>query len=419
MKTKTQANNETYLYRILCVLTGVVALFPVSCNYIMSGGIVTEWIARVEELGEGLRAGQLYLFPSAEVFIRTGIKVNGMNSNFWFFFPALLYRLSGNVVFVYRIYMLVIQVVTLLGAILLFRRVFAGEETKQPCFFATLLYMTCPYRIYVCYDLANISQATAWVLVPFYVWALAGLMRKDENQNLWRTWFLNIVIAALTLAGIGYADTAFFMILAGITLFIGLVLRKPWSFVPLFVGSGFFLPGLYRLIQYLFRDGYAELDMPLKTIMPNGYRFGEYFSSYSFRNGHPGMGLGMLVCLLAGAWLKFVENNGEKHKICRFFGLLSILFVFFSFYYFPWDLFQRFGIWALKLVSLIDTPAVFWGMGFLCLCVPAACAMNRIRRHENKIMAFAITLMVMIACIGVCVFQCNTLTYNRLPLTYP
>lgn len=419
MKMKTEGSKEAYLYRVLYIMTGVVALFPVSCNYIMSGGIVTEWIARIEELRMGLQAWKPYLFPSAETFINTGIRVNGMNSNFWFIIPAVLYLLTGKIVLTYRVYMLVVQTATLCGAILFFQKVFGAEKTKLPAFFATLLYMTCPYRIYVCYDFANLSQATAWMLLPFYAWAIAGLVMGEKRRKFGKKDAFNLFLAGLLLAGIGYADVIFFLIAMGITALIAVVLRRLRPLVSLAVGSACFLPGLYRLAQYLFTGAYAELEMPLKSIMGDGYRFGQYFGSYAFRDGHPGMGMGMLLCLLTGLWLKFVKGRGEERKTGTFFAVLSFVLIFFSFRHFPWDYVQRMGVWALKLVSLIDTPAVFWGVGFLFLCVPAGYAMNGIRKHEDTVAAFVIPVMVILFCIGICVYQCNTLTYNRFPLITP
>lgn len=412
MEIKIEGNNGKYLYRILCVLAMVVALLPVGCNYIMSGGIVSEWIARMDEIAGGISAGQVYLFPSAEVFVNTGIYVNGMNSNLWFILPGFLYRLLGDIVTVYRLCMIGIQLGTLISTVLFFERVFAEEKTKLSACLGILLYMTCPYRIDVCYDWANLSRAVAWMLLPLYAWAVMGIVGQKRNLK-------GILIAALALAGIGYADVVFFVILVGITLLTGILLRKPWILIPIAVGSGLFLPGLYRLIQYLFLNHYQELNMPIQSIMKNGYRFGEFFSIYAYKDGHPGMGLGMLVGLLAGMWLHFVHGKKEKSGLNRYFMGLSVICMIFSFYYFPWDFFQRFGSWSLKLISLLETPSVFAGLAFGGLCVPAAYGAHQISKQENKVIAYAIPVIVAVACVGVCVYQCNTLTYSRVPMLLP
>lgn len=93
-----------------------MALFPVSCNYIMTGGIVQEWIFRVEELAGGLPKGCFYLYPNLNVLSMTGIYENAMNSNFWFLVPGFLYGLTKNIVLSYRLYMLAVQIITFLTA---------------------------------------------------------------------------------------------------------------------------------------------------------------------------------------------------------------------------------------------------------------------------------------------------------------
>lgn len=408
---KERDNNTIYLYRVLYVLIAAVSLFPVSCNYIMSGGIVGEWIARVEEISEGFRMGRLYLFPSAETVVNAGYGGNGMNSNFCFFLPGFLHYLSGNIVFSYRVFMLLIQTGTLLTALLFFQRIFADEESGLSALFGVLLYMTCPYRIYVCYDWANLSQATVWMLMPLYAWAAAGILSDKRKRR-------DMAVASLALAGMGYADVISFLTIAGLTLLVGFIKRKLWIFLSAAAGGMLFLPGIYRLMQYLFLNRFTELNLPIHSIMKNGYRFGEYFSVYTYEEGHPGMGIGMLLCLLAGVWLWFVKGKRQENKICRSCRTLSILLLLLSACYFPWDLLQRAGDWALKLVSLIETPAVFCGMAYGGLSVVGADTAGRFSRQEDGIPAAAAPVIILLACLGLCIYQCNMLTYTRQPLTF-
>lgn len=408
MEFKLEKNNRTYLYRVLCILTLVVSLLPVACDYIMSGGRIAEWIARVQELA----VSPLQLFPSAEILSATSIKENAMDSNLWLLFSGLLYRLSNNMVLTYRMYMLVIQIGTFIFTKLFFERFFDDRPTRIPAFFGILLYMTCPYRIFICYDLADLSLAAAWMVFPLYAWALLGMLRKDKMVR-------NIFFAAISLAGIAYTDVVCFFAVSGITLIVVICYRKVLPVTAIVAGGLLFLPGLYRLLQYLFTDAYQNLNMPVRSIMQNGYRVGQFFTSYAFRDENPGMGIGMLTCLLLGLWLWFVEGIERRpHKEWFFTGIALMLLVF-STRYFPWEMVQRVGIWALKLVSMINTPAVFFGMAMGCLCVPAASSVDHMAEHENKVLAFAIPLFVLSACIGLCVYQCNMLTYSRLPLALP
>lgn len=411
MEISMEQANRKFLYQVLYVLAAVVALLPVSCNYIMDGGIVTEWISRLEEIvSKGV-----CMFPTAEVFVNTGIWDNAMNSNLWFLFPAFLYRLTGNIVLTYRVYMLALQVITVLCAFLFFRRILlceeAGKENEMAACLGVILYMTCPYRIFVCYDWANLSAATAWMLLPLYGWAVAGLIRKKKS-------WIDALVAALALAGIGYADVIYFLCLVGITFLVIVCSRKVFPLLSLAAGTALAFPGIYRLVSYLFLDGFPEGESLTRTIMQSGYRFGQFFSSYAFRDNHPGLGLGMMICLAAGLWLRFVKQGEKMRAFERFFVGLSMLLLLFSLCYFPWELVQRLGTWALKLVSMIGTPAVFAGLGYAALCVPAAGAAGRIGRCEDRLIANMVPLIILIASIGLCVYQCNMLTYARLPLGF-
>lgn len=397
MELKLGELNGKYLYRILYVLTAVTAAIPVACNYIMSGGIVTDWINRVTTLS----SGPLQLFSLSKV-----------DSNLWLFPFVLFYRLSGNMVLTYRICMLMIQIGTLVSAKLFFETFFGDRESRFSAFFGILLYMTCPYRIYICYDLADLSAALVWMLLPLYARAVWDLLHQKHILR-------DLIVSVPTLAGIGYAGTVYFLITAGLTLLTVLFYKKALPLISVGAGALLFIPGLYHLMQYLTGDIYQELNIPLHSIMPSGYRPGQFFSIYAFRDGYPGMGLGILICLLVGLWLRFV--NGEKILSGKehYFTFLAVLLLILSTRFFPWDIIQRIGPPALKLISLINTPAIFAGLAYNCLCIPAACAAGRISKYENRLLAAAIPVFVLIAGIGICIYQCNTLTFTRLPLELP
>lgn len=408
MKTGKR-DNGAWLYGVLCWMTVITASFPIACNYIMSGGRVTEWVARVEELAAGFHSGKLYFFAQMGTLADTGIWINGVNSNFWLFLPGFLAWTTGDTVAAWRIGMLLIQTGTMTAAMLFFREVFAKKESRLSVFFGILLYMTCPCRIFVCYDLADFFQAVSWMLFPSYMWAV---LRVFEGNGGWK----QILFMGVALAGIGYANTIFFLTLFGMTLLVSVCLKKFKGILGLTAGVLFAFPGLYRLGIYVIGRGFPEFDVVLHSIMSKGYYPGQYFSSYFWRADHPGMGLGMFICFLAVLWMRFVKGEREGEKRCRIFTGMSVFFMILSSCYFPWDLVQRLGNWALKLVSLIDTPALFWGMAYLGFCVPAADGIDRVSRSNDKLAAFAVPLMVLLVCAGVCIYQCNMLTYTRPPV---
>lgn len=408
MRAERRDDKQT-VYWVLCVLASAVALFPLGCDYIMEGGIVAEWLARVAEMAEGFRRGEFCLFPSLETRMATGMTENLMNSNLWFLLPGFLYFLTGKIVLAYRVYLLLVQIGTFLAALLCFKRVLGQERVGMSVCIGVVLYMTNPYRIYICYDVANLSQATAWMLLPIYVWAVYGLFVSGGRLR-------ELAIAALALAGTGYADIVFLLTAAGITLLAGVAARRPFPCMAAAAGCLLALPGLLRLGRYLFTDEFAQWEIPLQMIMQKGYHVGQFFSSYAFRDGKPGMGLGMMIGLLAALWLRFVDGEKETDRNKRGFVPIALFLTALSLFCFPWDMLQRLGEWAIKLISLIGTPAVFWGMATAAFSVPAADSVERVSRRGNKLAARAIPVAVILFCVGICVYHCNMLTYSRLPM---
>ncbi|MCM1091257.1 MAG: hypothetical protein NC092_06920 [Butyrivibrio sp.] len=300
------------------------------------------------------------------------------------------------------------QLGTLCTSILMFRRLFEGKASKYPVFWGVLLYMSCPYRIYVCYDLADMAQAVVWAVIPLYIWAVLGIVRnrKMNQKNM-----LNLGVATLSLAGIGYTNLMQMLVVAGFTLLVALCAREWFLLVSLTAGSALTLPHLLGLYRYLFRGAYEELGLPVNSIMGSGYVLGEFFSSFVYREGHPGVGLGMMLCLLTGLWLMFVKGEkltGDKplsfsRKACVWFVALAAVLLLMSLQAFPWEYVQRLGQWALKLVSLLETPGIFFGMAQIALCVPGAWAMERLEQQEDKGLFAGLAVLVFIACLGGCI----------------
>lgn len=398
--------DKKYLPHLLYFITFIAVSIPVACGYICEGGIVIQWIARVDEIASGLSHGQFLLFPSEETALNTAGAVNALHSNLWLFLPGLVYLLTDSIVFSYQFYVLLIQLGTLLFSIMMFRRLF---DDKISVFFGVLLYMTCPYRIYICYDEANLMQAVFWALLPLYVWAVLGVVKGIRTYQ-------NIIWTALVLALMGYADGIMLLVVTGFTIIAIIFSKKPCLLLSIVVGIIAFLPGATRLIQYLMSDAFWDLQISLQSIMPKGYTIGQFFTSYAYLPGTPGLGLGLFISIAACVWLYFAAGQIKMQKDCRFFTAISLILIIMSLKLFPWDIFQRAGSVFLKLIPLIQSPAVFFGLACFALCVPAAFAIGKIYKSSNKAVAVGIPVIVLFSSIGLAIYLCNTLTYYRLPI---
>lgn len=399
-------NNQKRIYCFLYISILLVTMLPLVSGYIMQGGTIDEWVMRIQETT---------LFPEMETILSTGNRMNAFHSNLWFFPSAILFAVTGKPEWSYLLQMVIIQLGSLFTSYFMFHEIFPRVEEKKAVLFGVLFYMTCPYRIYCCYDKEDLFQAVAWMIFPFYIWLAERVIKEKKWQY--------ILAAAIALAGIGYANSIYFFIAFGISVLIVVIFRN-WRFMlTLLGGIILFFPGLWYLMGYLFTDQYAEVGIPLSSIMDNGYTIGEYFNFYVYENGKPGLGFGIFFGLLARLWLVFVSDKKEKSKELskkisienKLFFWLAVLMFCCSLKYFPWDYVQRLGIWAMKFVGLIGTPAIFGGIAQFFLCVPAAWASYKIGRIENRYVSVGMILLIFLSALGLCIYHCDILIYERVP----
>lgn len=275
--------------------------------------------------------------------------------------------------------------------------------------FGVLLYMTCPYRIYVCYDLADLGQAAAWMVMPLYVWGLLGMWEEKRRIQ-------SAVIAAIALAGIGYASSVMLPVAAACTVVVCIFKKKLSLLIPVAAGIILCIPGLLPLVRYVFQGRSGTLVMPLQSIMEQGYSLPNVFTFFVYAEGKPGLGLGLLMSLLILVWLYFVRGNFKLPRKSLLAAVFALLFLLCSLKAFPWDIAQRVGPWMLRMVPLFGSPALFFGFASFAACIPCAYAVQEINQDKNKTVGMAIPVIIFTAALAICVYMCKELTYSRLPL---
>lgn len=402
METKKQATARRVIY--IAIL--VVASLPLACGYVMEGGDILLWLARVEEVKDNLQARYFLLYPSSELIVAYEGQFSALNSNLWLLIPAIIRILGGSITTSYRLYLLFLNMITMLTVHKMFGEIF---EKKVPVLFGVLFYMTCPYRIYICYDKANLGMVAAWTLIPLVV---GGMVRLFRTSITWK----NVVMIAVAFAAVGYADGILLLFLSGIIILGVIWYRKPQGLIPLVSGLILYLPGATCWLSYLMVGGMEEWNLPIRSIAGQGYALGQFFSTWTYRLGCPGLGLGLMCGLAFYIWPWLAENSFYMKSHYTFFTFVMCFLALLSLECFPWDMVQRLGTPFLRLVSLMETQGFCFGFTSLAACVPAACGVERMIKHQRYEGMVGVALAVVFAAIGVAIYICNSLTYYRVPM---
>lgn len=400
-------SKELSLYRkLVYILVILVASLPLVCSYVMEGGDVLLWLNRIEEVKSGIASGKVIFYPTAELISLHANKTSAFDTNLWLVIPALFRLLGLSITNSYRLYMLLLNVLAVFAAMKMFEALF---DSKWSVLCGVVLYVTCPYRVYLCYDKADLGMVAAWSLVPLFVW---GMIKLAKGEAKW--WYMELT--ALVFAGIGYADGNIFLF-TFVMFVIMLVFYRKWKIcIPVVAGSILFLPGAIKLLQYLLNGGYETLGLPLQSIAGNGYSVGQMLASWTYLGGHPGLGLGLLGALFVLGWLAFTEGNLRVFKQYGMFVVVAAVFAVLSTPLFVWDLAQRVGAPLQRWVALVETPGICFGFVCLAVSVPATYGMVVSSEQKNIFVRVAVPLLVILASLANCIYLCNMLTYNRMPM---
>ena len=257
------------------------------------------------------------------------------------------------------------QVITFGTAWSMFHCIFKRKKKDWISLAGALVYLLLPYHVYTVIQSGDRLQTLIWMLVPILTASLVKML--DTEKMFWKTGYGLTAVLSLGISGRldGVAALTLLFLIC-----VGGICRRQWQYPVIgILGMALAYPTYMTWKHWLFGGDFAESGLEYTSIMEQGYSIGGLFSTYFYRNGNPGMGillLGILLFLLYQSFVKGIKICGRNDHI--WLGAAALLTVM-SLRYFPWDFVQRLGSWSLGLVTLIRTPAVFFGYAQILLCV--------------------------------------------------
>lgn len=294
----------------------------------------------------------------------------------------------------YAVWMAGVQLLAASGMFLLMKGLY-----REPAavLLGVTLYMTCPYRLALCYEQENPALSTAWALVPWYFYGLSGVKKTGKSRGL------SMALAAAALAAVGYESSVMLVVLLLITLFF-LLLSKEYLYalIPALGGVLLWLPRGRHFLGYLFTSGTVP-EIPISSITEKGYALSDFMTSWVFSEGRPGLGMGLLLGLAALLWTVVAGGNrcSRENKVCL---TLAVLCLWGATRFFPWDMVQRLGEWALKFVSLLETPALFFGFACLFLSMAVPACVGALLQEEDRLPARGTLIVIWVAAVGTALY---------------
>ena len=391
-------------YILIFLLTST----PVFCGYVMGGGDAALWLDRIREVRLGLAVGNLSWFPGPELTVAHSGGAAAFDSGIWLLPVAGMQLLGMGEQVAYCLFMGLIRLGTMISVWWMMK---AFSEKAAVALSGTLFYVSCPYHIYICFDKADIGQAIVWALIPAFIGGMVYLHRSHGRSAA--AWCISVS----AYAGIWYAD-ARWGVIAGVcmTLYLLFRMRWLWGLLSLAAGGALAMPSVIYLARYLIVGGMQVWNLPVGSIMGNGYTMGAFLTTWVYRPDMPGMGAGLMGGMLLTAWLYWRGYQGKMDKPIKGILLMAGALAVISLKYFPWDYIQRLGMPFLRFVGLLETPGIFFGGASMLLVIPAAWAVGEMRKKQGYLWQWAAPILLMLAALATALYMCNSLTYECPPL---
>lgn len=449
MIEQTNAMNRIFLFGLLCLLTavnviylyreydkayqitvesktvtfllGVTLLFasiPIMLDYMWPGGDLTYHLMRIEGIKDGILNGQ---FP-----IRISPKWQqdyGYASPIFYgetlLYIAGLFRLIGfSVTTSYRLFMLVITVMTLGIAYVCFKKIFENRYVGVLC---AALHTLAVYRTHKLYGYAALGEGIAMLFFPLLVYGFWRVFAGDEKEEGYqRSWL------PLTLGFSGLVQThwlsgelaGFFTIILCVVMwkkvfrirtFIVLakaaiysVLLSAWFLVPFldYMLTGDFT--IHHVSGRLIQDRGGFWAHLMYTFFKNGD--GIWFEESGMKNSTPaGLGIGLIVALVLFIYLVLTKKMKQLPKQMRMLGgvtaSFALLAMIMSLGAFPWDEIHSLGQLPATLVSSLQFPHRLLTIANVCLVTVAGVVAKYFVKTQAK-ERVAVFMAGMVCCLA-------------------
>ena len=334
------------------------------------------------------------------------------------YFPALLRMLGVPIVAAYKLYLLVINVCTILICKYCFQRIFKEETIAL---FVTVAYCSSTYRMVNLFIRAAVGEYTAMMFLPFIGYCLYEIY--EMNSLIIEEWKL-IFCFAFSMAGILYSHLLTFEITTVCIFVLAIIFIKKTltkRVLGIYIKSAAICTALSLSFLVPFLDYYINEYMYIncsvehaRLIQDSGLYWWEFFEFFRmpFANVEgsgitrllaiPGM---LLMLVLFMACLRIIQRKSSKVEIGLLIGSGCILFL--TSRYFPWNYLSE-NTFVGTILASVQFPWRYLSIGILFLCFLYGVILVQENEKKRKI----------IYALSVCIFLVMTFVFMGFYVKY-
>lgn len=406
------ANKENRIVLFLLGIIIVLASTPTFVEYLFEGHDLEFHLNRIEGIKNALLAGQFPVRMHYSSLNGAGYPVSVFYGDLFLYIPALLRIAGWSVQAAYHCYIVLVNVAACIVMYFVLNSMF---QDRWISICGTFLYMLAPYRLECIYLRAAVGEYTAMLFFPLVVYGIYRIYSDDikEEKNNWlflALAYFGIINCHIISTFIAVLLTALFCILnirKTFTKKIFLRLTKAvlatlgmclWFIIP-FVDSMQMDVSVNHLESQGLFAGWALSLSQLLSVFPHGYGWMHSAAGELLHEKEMSYALGggfiLTIIIYVVCYIYFDKKGTDKEKVGKTAFFFSLLLLFMTTRYFPWDQMEQLGSLVLFVTQGIQFPCRFLGAATVLLTFVAAVAMDWIRT-EGKTMLYYCVVAVLL-----------------------
>lgn len=393
--------NKTITF--LLVLIIVLASIPVSADYMLGGADLIYHLMRVEGIVDGIRAGQFPIRISPEWQQGYGYASPIFYGETVLYLAALFRLIGFTVTTSYRLFHLIMVIVTVLVSYHCFKKIFHEPYIGVFC---SMLYTLSIYRIYKTWLCGAWGETLGIMFLPVIVYGFYRVFTQDifEESYRWSWLPLTIGFSMLVQSHLLTCEmTGLFTIFLCMLLWRRVFRRKTFVVLAKAVIYSILLSAWFLIpfFDYMLTGNFVIQNVSGRTIQFRGLYPAHMLFTY-FENGGTvfwdemgmydtapmGVGIAPVMALLIFAGLLL---TGKLQKMKREYlvsgiimGSFGVLAMVMSLNVFPWDRIQTLNNVTATLVSSIQFPNRFLSIANICLTGVGGLVGKYVLEYGNK-----------------------------------
>lgn len=365
----------------------VLASLPVFADFLYVGHDMGFHLARIIAVAHELSYGQFPVRMLTDMLEGYGYPTSTYYCDFFLYPFALLYLLKVPLRMCWQLYVIFINILTVLISWLCFKRISGRVDTALT---GTAIYTLSAYRIVDVYLRSAMGEFTAMAFIPLIILGMWLVYYAREDDGGWL--FLGLGMSAVALCHLLSIE----MISLFLILFCLMEYKKTFTrpvlisiakaaLMTVLLSLWFILPMLLSMrgmpLSMYEHQTYIQSEGVYPAQIFNMFMRGTGYSTTATPMEMPlSIGGGMIIALAMLIYAMIRRDEGERHRQKVVFVLILLSLVL-SMYFFPWDSIAGITEGSLpgisRLARMVQYPWRFLEMTTALLSITAVCLLKR------------------------------------------